>query len=125
MNSTSSSVDEDSLHWLVRPEPVEVPPVVERANDLPRIVDEYVFDAIAELPPPPRSPSRSPRSSVAHRACGAMSLSDIEKATLRLVALRSSVNMSHAMSHAAALLGMALVSLARWAGRRRSAAAAA
>lgn len=41
----------------------------------------------------------------------AMSLSEIEKAALRLVALRSSAN----MSNAAGRLGMAPVSLARWA----------
>jgi len=45
----------------------------------------------------------------------ASSLSDIEKATLRLVALRTSAN----MSTAAARLGMAPVSLSRWIGRRK------
>jgi hypothetical protein len=83
---------------------------------LPRIVDEYVFDAIVELAPPPRSLTLGDRDRqwlIEHAA--AMSQSEIEKATLRLVALRSSVN----MSHAAARLGMAPVSLARWAGRRR------
>jgi DNA-binding protein Fis len=44
-----------------------------------------------------------------------MSLSAIEKAVLRCVALRSSTN----MSRAAARLGMAPVSLSRWLERRR------
>jgi hypothetical protein len=101
---------------LVRPGPIEVPLLAERASDLPRIVDEYVFDAIVELAPPPRTLAlgeRDRRWFIEHAA--AMSLSEIEKAALRLVALRTSVN----MSHAAARLGMAPVSLARWAGRRR------
>jgi transposase-like protein len=43
------------------------------------------------------------------------SLSEIEKATLRLVALRSSAT----VSQAAARLGMAPVSLSRWVARRK------
>jgi len=109
-------LDEDSLRWLVRPGPIEVPLLAERASDLPRIIDEYVFDAIVELAPPPRTLALGERDRqwLIERAA-AMSLSEIEKATLRLVALRTSVN----MSHAAARLGMAPVSLARWARRRR------
>jgi len=42
-------------------------------------------------------------------------LPDIEKATLRLVAIRESRN----LSSAAARLGMAPVSLSRWIGRRK------
>jgi len=42
-------------------------------------------------------------------------LPDIEKATLRLVAIRESRN----LSAAAARLGMAPVSLSRWIGRRK------
>jgi len=109
-------LEEDSLRWLVRPGPIEVPPLTGRASELPRIVDEYVLDAIVELAPPPRSlvlAERDRQWLIEHAA--AMSLSEIEKATLRLVALRSSVN----MSHAAGRLGMAPVSLARWAERRR------
>lgn len=44
-----------------------------------------------------------------------MSLSEIEKTTLRLIALRSFAT----VSQAALRLGMAAVSLARWAERRR------
>jgi hypothetical protein len=109
-------LDEDALRWLVRPGPIEVPPLTDRMSELPRIVDEYVFDAIVELPPPPRSLALTEHDRqwlIEHTA--AMSLSEIEKAVLRLVALRSSVN----MSNAAGRLGMAPVSLARWAARRR------
>jgi hypothetical protein len=45
----------------------------------------------------------------------AASLAEVEKATLRLVTLRTSRN----MRHAAARLGMAPVSLFRWLGRRK------
>jgi hypothetical protein len=48
------------------------------------------------------------------RKNAASSLPEIEKATLRLVALRHSRN----LSQAAARLGMAPVSLSRWIGRR-------
>jgi hypothetical protein len=109
-------LDEDALRWLVRPGPIEVPPLTDRMNELPRIVDEYVFDAIVELAPPPRSLALTEHDRqwlIEHTA--AMSLSEIEKASLRLVALRTSVN----MSNAAGRLGMAPVSLARWAARRR------
>jgi hypothetical protein len=44
-----------------------------------------------------------------------LTLGEIEKATLRLVAIRA----SHNMSNAAARLGMAPVSLSRWIGRRK------
>ena len=40
------------MEWLVRPGPIEIPPVAARVHELPRIVDEYVFDAVVELVPP-------------------------------------------------------------------------
>jgi hypothetical protein len=100
-------LDEDSLRWLVRPGPIEVPPLTERMSELPRIVDEYVLDAIVEVAPR-RSLALTERDRqwlIEHAAT--RGLSEIEKAALRLVALRSSIN----MSHAAARLGMASVSL--------------
>jgi hypothetical protein len=108
-------LDEDSLQWLVRPGPIEVPPLTDRMSELPRIVDEYVLDAIVEVAPP-RSLALTERDRqwlIEHAAT--RGLSEIEKAALRLVALRSSIN----MSHAAARLGMASVSLTRWAARGR------
>lgn len=109
-------LDEDSLQWLVRPGPIEVPPLAERKAELPRIVDEYVFDAIVELAPTPQTlvlTDRDRQWLLEHAAT--MSLSGIEKAALRLVALRSSANLSHAASR----LGMAPVSLYRWVARRK------
>lgn len=108
-------LDEDSLHWLVRPGPIEIPPLSARTSDVPRIVDEYVFDAIVELAPSSDRPALTERDRqwlVDHAAT--VSLSELEKATLRLVALRSSPT----VSHAAARLRMATVSLSRWVGRR-------
>jgi hypothetical protein len=49
------------------------------------------------------------------RQYAAASLAEVEKATLRLLALRTSRNMSVAASR----LGMAAVSLSRWLGRRK------
>jgi hypothetical protein len=108
-------LDEDSLQWLVRPGPIEVPSIVTRAGELPRSVDEYVFDAIVELAPP-RDLTLNERDRnwlLEHAATS--SLAEIEKATLRMVALRCSAN----LSHAAARLGMAPVSLSRWVARRK------
>jgi hypothetical protein len=88
----------------------------ERTSELPRLVDEYVFDAIIELAPAPHSlvfPERDRRWLIEHAAT--MSVSDVEKAALRLVALRSSPT----LSYAAARLGMAPVSLSRWVARRK------
>jgi ActR/RegA family two-component response regulator len=84
----------------------------ERADEVPRISDEYARDAFAEFAPRETSfRDRDPAWILAHAAT---SLSEIEKATLRLVALRASAN----MSNAAARLGMAPVSLSRWISRR-------
>lgn len=108
-------LDKNSLQWLVRPGPIEVPPLAGRMADLPRIVDEYVLDAIVELAPAPQTlvlTGHDRQWLIEHAAT--MSLSEIEKTTLRLVALRSSTNLSHAASR----LGMAPVSLSRWITRR-------
>jgi hypothetical protein len=93
--------------------PITVPSLAGRKAEIDRIIAEYAEDAIAEL--------RAPRGgffAVDHawvREHAAESLPEIEKATLRLVAIRESRN----LSHAAARLGMAPVSLSRWIGRRR------
>ena len=110
---------EDSLPWLVRPGPIEIPPLAGRTSELPRIVDEYVSDAIVELSPGLGGLvlGQRDRAWLVERAA-TMSLSEIEKAALRLVALRSSPNVSQAASR----LGMAAVSLSRWVGRRELAA---
>jgi hypothetical protein len=109
-------LDEDCLQWLVRPGPIEIPPIAARRAEVPRIIDAYVFDAIVELTPAPHTLAlpESDRRWLRENAAG-MSVSEIEKAATRLVALRSSPN----LSHAATRLGMAPVSLSRWVARRK------
>lgn len=92
--------------------PIHVPPLATRTQDLPRIIDEYALDALDALGAPAASFQREDHRWILEHA--STSLFDIEKATLRRVALRSSAN----MTRAAARLGMAPVSLFRWLGRR-------
>lgn len=92
--------------------PIVIPPLSDRRSEIDRIIDEYAEDAITELAAP-----RSSFPPVDHtwvREHASSSLAEIETATLRLVALRTSRN----LSHASARLGMAPVSLSRWVGRR-------
>jgi hypothetical protein len=95
--------------------PIVVPPLSSREAELDRIITEYAEDAISEL-----GQLGGPRNGFPTvdrewvRTHSASSLPDIEKATLRLVAIRESRN----VSNAAARLGMAPVSLSRWIGRR-------
>jgi transcriptional regulator with GAF, ATPase, and Fis domain len=93
--------------------PITVPPLAGRADELDRIITEYAEDAIAELGTLRTNFLPADRGWV--RTHSASSLPDIEKATLRLVAIRESRN----LSNAARRLGMAPVSLSRWVGRRR------
>lgn len=104
--------EDEANPLLVRPAPLRLPPLVERSGDMLRIIDEYGHDAVAELRPPTGF-TTAERTWV--RGHAATSLAEIEKATLRLVAIRSSRN----VSAAAVRLGMAPVSLSRWIGRRR------
>lgn len=92
--------------------PIHVPPIKQRAGEVRRIVDEYALDAAAALDAPPTSFTGADREWVLKY--GASSLAEIEKATLRLVALRISRN----RTRAAERLGMAPVSLSRWISRR-------
>jgi hypothetical protein len=91
--------------------PVHVPSLEERTKDLPRIVDEYALDATAALHVPPTAFTSDDRAWVLENA--ASSLEEIEKATLRCVAIRTSDD----LPHAAERLGMAKVSLERWMAR--------
>jgi hypothetical protein len=92
--------------------PIEIPSLSTRADEIDRIIDEYADDA-----------TRALRSSTLFteldrdwvRAHSATSLPEIEKGTLRVVALRQAGN----VARAAALLGMAHASLGEWIGRRR------
>lgn len=104
----------DNAHpLLVSPAPIAVPPLAGRARELPRIVDEYAADAIAELRALRPGFTDVDRDWVLKYA--ATTLAEIEKATLRLVALRA----SRTLTDAAARLGMAPASLTLWISRRR------
>jgi DNA-binding NtrC family response regulator len=105
--------DNDAAHpLLVMPAPIQLPSLKDRAAELPRIVDEYFLDAIAAVGA--RSTCLTDRDRAWVLAHETSSLSEIEKATLRVAALRTSAN----LSIAAERLGMAAVSLSRWACRR-------
>src|ERR1051325_4719947 len=97
---------------IILPAPLTVPPLADRSAEMDRSIAEYADDAIAELGAPSSSFTVDDHAWV--RGQAAVSLVEIEKATLRLVAIRTSRN----LSGAAARLGMAPVSLTRWIGRR-------
>ena len=99
--------------FITLPVPIRVPSLRTRTNELPRIVDEYAADAIAELKVPETSFTSADRQWVLKHA--PMTLAEIEKATLRLVALRTSPS----LPRAAERLEMAPVSLSRWLDRRK------
>lgn len=103
----------DAHPFFTLPVPIRVPSLTTRTNDLPRIVDEYAADAIAELSAPSACFTEADRQWVIEHT--PWTLPEIEKATLRLVALRISKN----LSRAAERLGMASVSLSRWLDRQR------
>lgn len=94
-----------------RPASIHVLPLSCRGMDLNRIVAEYVVDAVAALGAPASSFTTADRRLMCRHA--ATSYDEIEQATLRLVALRTSPN----VSLAAARLGIKPVSLMRWIGR--------
>ena len=105
-------LEESSLQWLVRPGPVEIPSLVDRLKDVPRIIDECIADAMSELhwAAPLSAEERAWLISTA----ASSTFSELEKSTSRMIALRSSDN----LSQAAARLGMTAVSLSRWRARR-------
>ena len=102
----------DTIPLLVRPAPINVPPLAGRTAELDRVIAEYAADAIAELGAPVGSFTERAHAWVRQHAV--TSLAEVEKATLRLVALRRSRN----LRTAATRLGMAPVSLSRWVDRR-------
>jgi hypothetical protein len=93
--------------------PIDIPPLADRADELLRIVDEYARDAVAELGVTRDAFTKQDHAWVMKHA--ASSLGEIEKATLRLTAMR----LCGSAGRAAARLGMAPVSLSRWIGRRK------
>jgi hypothetical protein len=115
----------DTHPFLVLPAPIRVPSLVTRREEIPRLVDEYARDAVAELRERERRryKRRSPRRhKVAFTAedrqwvidNSPRTLAEIEKSTLRIAAIRMSPN----LHRAADLLDIAPVSLRRWVGRR-------
>ena len=98
-------------HQDFLPAPIVVPPLRERAAEVPQIIEEYVRDAIAELSVVSVDLSAADYLWVREHAT---TLPEIEKAALRLVAVRTSTTQSDAADR----LGMAQVSLSRWLGRR-------
>jgi hypothetical protein len=106
-------LDESSLQWLVRPGPIEIPSLHERRQDIPRIVDECLVDAVSEHPWA-SAVNQQDRAWLIDSASSS-TFSDLEKSIARLVALRG----SDSISQAAARLGMTAVSLSRWMERRR------
>lgn len=99
---------------FILPAPLVIPPLARRPAELDRIIAEYADDAISELAAPRASFTTDDHAWVRDHA--AASLAEVEAATLRLIAIHASRN----LSHAAARLGMAPVSLSRWLGRRES-----
>lgn len=90
---------------------VLIPPLAERADELPQIIDAYANDAVAEFGG--GWMSVTDREWIAIKASG--SLSQIETATRRIVALHSC---QESITQASKLLSMAHGSLSEWAGRR-------
>ncbi len=98
--------------FLLRPVPLQIPPLKARARDLPRIVEEYALDAINELGAGETVFTRADRDWVI--AHSASTLPEIEKGTRRLVALRQ----GGSIYRAARRLGMSHVALLQWLWRR-------
>jgi FHA domain len=93
--------------------PIVIPPLSSRIDEIDQIIDEYAADAMTELMLPRSTFPPVDRAWVREHAC--TSLPDIEKAALRLVALRASRN----LGETAARLGMARSSLVEWIDRRQ------
>jgi hypothetical protein len=91
--------------------PITIPPLSGRGEELTHIVHEYLIDAAISLQLPVRVYPED-REWVLLHSTG--SLHEIEKGTRRLTALRA----AGTLLGAAAMLGMAAVSLRRWIGRR-------
>lgn len=105
----------DALHpYLLHPAPILIPPLHTRASELSRIVDEYADDAIGVLSAEATGFTPADRKWVMEHA--ASTLSEIEKGTRRLVALRQ----AGSINRAAARLGMSRAALSAWIQRRGS-----
>jgi hypothetical protein len=103
---------ESSRQLLASGLPIQLPPLTLRESEVPRIIEEYALDAVESLRAPEGCFTDSDRQWVSKHS--ARSISEIEKGTLRILALKTSSN----VNEAAARLGMAPISLARWLARR-------
>lgn len=101
----------DGRQFLVTP--IEIPPLASRRGELMDIIDRYAHEARVQLG---AVAALSPldREWIAKHA--ATTLPEIEKSTLRVLALRKT---GGELEAAAALLGMSRSALARWLGRRK------
>lgn len=95
---------------------IDIPSLNSRRSDLPRLVSEYIDDATHALRAPDDCLDQQDKEWILdHAAFGReLTISGIEKAALRAVALK----MTGDLTAAARLLGMARVSLERWIKRR-------
>jgi hypothetical protein len=92
-------------------DPIRVPPLASRGDELAKLVDAYADDARAELGSP--APFTASHRSWVMEHC--TTLPAIEVATRRLVAIQR----AGSVAGAAALLGMGHTSLGEWLHRRR------
>ena len=92
---------------------IDVPPLGIRETELPRIIRSYADDALAALHAWPSCFSDGDLDWIMMHS--ATSLSEVEKAAFRIVALKKAMGNT---SRAAVMLGMAPVSLTRWLDRR-------
>jgi hypothetical protein len=107
----SSSCGDVSLAehpFLTLPVPIQVPPLAARSDELPRIVDECARDAIATLGAFEADFTGADRGWVVAHAATAWA--EIERATMRIVALRNSAT----IVEAAGRLGMKSAALRGW-----------
>jgi hypothetical protein len=93
-------------------EPIVVPPLSIRPQEITRIIDEYADEAAAAMPAAIHL-TAADRDWILRNS--ASSISEIEKGTRRLLAIRQYDDNTAAAARA---LGMAPISLARWIGRR-------
>lgn len=106
----SRAVSDASRTFLA--EPVVIPPLAEREDELDRIISEYATEALKELAYAHTSFPEEDFEWIRSHSAGTHA--EIEKGTRRLIALRAAGNLTGAASR----LGMAPVSLSRWLGRR-------
>jgi len=95
---------------------IDIPSLDSRRSDLLRIVSEYIADATHALRAPDGCLDQQDIEWILDHSAfgGELTISGIEKAALRAVALK----MTRDLTRAARLLGMARVSLERWIRRR-------